>query len=110
MALLTEMANPKVKTAAQNLLDKHYYRKHGANAYYGQKGFPLFLYFDLPFFFPFIGRGTCSGNPAWIVPEWVPLPSFKRKQWFPFSGTLCPGREAVVLSGCRLLRKASGIG
>lgn len=37
MALLTEMANPKVETAAQNLLDKHYYRKHGANAYYGQK-------------------------------------------------------------------------
>ena len=32
-----EMINPQVKPAPQELQDKHYYRKHGANAYYGQK-------------------------------------------------------------------------
>lgn len=37
MAARTEMINPRVKTAPQELMDKHYYRKHGANAYYGQK-------------------------------------------------------------------------
>ena len=36
MAANTEMINPKVKEAPQELQDKHYYRKHGANAYYGQ--------------------------------------------------------------------------
>ena len=32
-----EMINPQVKPAPQELQDKHYYRKHGVNAYYGQK-------------------------------------------------------------------------
>jgi len=37
MALYTEMINKEVKEAPQNIMDKHYFRKHGANAYYGQK-------------------------------------------------------------------------
>ena len=37
MAFRTELINPQVKPAPQELQDKHYYRKHGANAYYGQK-------------------------------------------------------------------------
>lgn len=37
MAARCEMVNPQVKPAPQELQDKHYYRKHGANAYYGQK-------------------------------------------------------------------------
>ena len=37
MALFTEQINSKVERAPQDLQDKHYYRKHGANAYYGQK-------------------------------------------------------------------------
>ena len=37
MATRTEMLNPKVKPAIQYVQDKHYFRKHGANAYYGQK-------------------------------------------------------------------------
>lgn len=36
MALRTELLNPQVAPAPQELQDKHYYRKHGANAYYGQ--------------------------------------------------------------------------
>lgn len=36
MAAWCEMLNPQVKPAPQELQDKHYYRKHGANAYYGQ--------------------------------------------------------------------------
>ena len=36
MAFWTETINPKVEPAPQILQDKHYYRKHGANAYYGQ--------------------------------------------------------------------------
>ena len=36
MAARCEMLNPQVEPAPQELLDKHYYRKHGANAYYGQ--------------------------------------------------------------------------
>ena len=36
MAAQTEWLNPDVKPAPQELQDKHYYRKHGANAYYGQ--------------------------------------------------------------------------
>ncbi len=36
MASRCEMINPQVKPAPQDLQDKHYYRKHGANAYYGQ--------------------------------------------------------------------------
>lgn len=37
MAYRTELINPKVEEAPQELQDKHYYRKHGANAYYGQE-------------------------------------------------------------------------
>ena len=37
MAHLTELINPKTPKIDQNLLDKHYFRKHGKNAYYGQK-------------------------------------------------------------------------
>ncbi|MDY3282108.1 L-ribulose-5-phosphate 4-epimerase [Dysosmobacter sp.] len=37
MALLTEQLAPGVAPAPQYLQDKHYFRKHGANAYYGQK-------------------------------------------------------------------------
>ena len=36
MACRCELINPQVKPAPQELQDKHYYRKHGANAYYGQ--------------------------------------------------------------------------
>ena len=36
MALLTRQYNPNVSPAPQHLQDKHYFRKHGANAYYGQ--------------------------------------------------------------------------
>ena len=36
MAARCELINPKVQPAPQELQDKHYYRKHGANAYYGQ--------------------------------------------------------------------------
>ena len=37
MALLSRQCNPAVEPAPQCLMDKHYFRKHGANAYYGQK-------------------------------------------------------------------------
>ena len=37
MAYRTELINPKVEEAPQYLQDKHYMRKHGPNAYYGQK-------------------------------------------------------------------------
>ena len=36
MALNTFMLNPQIKAIDQFLLDKHYLRKHGVNAYYGQ--------------------------------------------------------------------------
>lgn len=36
MALQTEGINAKIKPIPQYLLDKHYFRKHGKNAYYGQ--------------------------------------------------------------------------
>lgn len=36
MAYRTELINGEVQPAPQELQDKHYYRKHGANAYYGQ--------------------------------------------------------------------------
>ena len=29
--------NPSAGTVRQYILDKHYYRKHGENSYYGQK-------------------------------------------------------------------------
>ncbi len=38
MACLSESLNPGIKRVDQYLLDKHYFRKHGKNAYYGQKG------------------------------------------------------------------------
>ena len=37
MALLTEQLNSETPRIKQPLLDKHYFRKHGKNAYYGQK-------------------------------------------------------------------------
>lgn len=37
MAYQTEILNPNVNSMQQELLDKHYLRKHGKNAYYGQK-------------------------------------------------------------------------
>jgi L-ribulose-5-phosphate 4-epimerase len=40
MAYLTESLFPSVQPAPQYLQDKHYYRKHGKNAYYGQAGSP----------------------------------------------------------------------
>ena len=36
MAYRSELINPKIMAAPQELQDKHYFRKHGANAYYGQ--------------------------------------------------------------------------
>ncbi len=36
MAYRTELINPEVKPAPTELQDKHYYRKHGEKAYYGQ--------------------------------------------------------------------------
>ena len=37
MSFISKMLNENVKPAPQELQDKHYFRKHGANAYYGQK-------------------------------------------------------------------------
>ncbi len=37
MALLTCQINPNAEPAPQHVLDKHFMRKHGPNAYYGQK-------------------------------------------------------------------------
>ena len=37
MAARTEILAPGVSPAPQSIQDKHYFRKHGANAYYGQK-------------------------------------------------------------------------
>lgn len=36
MAARTEMINPRVVPAPDSIKDKHFLRKHGANAYYGQ--------------------------------------------------------------------------
>lgn len=36
MALNTEILNKEIESIPIELKDKHYYRKHGANAYYGQ--------------------------------------------------------------------------
>lgn len=38
MAWHNLMMNPSLPAMQQELLDKHYLRKHGANAYYGQRG------------------------------------------------------------------------
>jgi L-ribulose-5-phosphate 4-epimerase len=37
MAARCERINPDNQPAPQELQDKHYFRKHGENAYYGQK-------------------------------------------------------------------------
>lgn len=37
MAFHTEALNPGASSIRQELLDRHYLRKHGKNAYYGQK-------------------------------------------------------------------------
>jgi L-ribulose-5-phosphate 4-epimerase len=37
MAFQTKQLNPAIKGISQTLLDKHYLRKHGSNAYYGQE-------------------------------------------------------------------------
>ncbi|NQT24413.1 L-ribulose-5-phosphate 4-epimerase [candidate division KSB1 bacterium] len=37
MACFTEKINPQAAPLKQALIDKHYHRKHGKNAYYGQK-------------------------------------------------------------------------
>ncbi len=37
MAWHNIIMNPEIKPMQHELLDKHYLRKHGANAYYGQK-------------------------------------------------------------------------
>ena len=39
MAYLTRQINPSVSEIKQTLKDKHYFRKHGAGAYYGQEGY-----------------------------------------------------------------------
>jgi L-ribulose-5-phosphate 4-epimerase len=36
MALYTHTLNPRVTAVDQSLLDKHFLRKHGQHAYYGQ--------------------------------------------------------------------------
>ena len=36
-AWITKTLNPDTGNMPQRLLDKHFFRKHGANAYYGQK-------------------------------------------------------------------------
>lgn len=38
MALFSQQITPTLPAMQQTLLDKHWLRKHGANAYYGQKG------------------------------------------------------------------------
>ena len=37
MAMYTRQINPQVEAAPQHVQDKHFLRKHGPNAYYGQK-------------------------------------------------------------------------
>lgn len=37
MAIQARALNPQIRPMPQTLLDKHFLRKHGANAYYGQK-------------------------------------------------------------------------
>jgi L-ribulose-5-phosphate 4-epimerase len=38
MALLTLMVNPAAESLPEHIINKHWERKHGAGAYYGQKG------------------------------------------------------------------------
>jgi L-ribulose-5-phosphate 4-epimerase len=37
MALLTQQVNPAAVPLPEHIVRKHYLRKHGPNAYYGQK-------------------------------------------------------------------------
>ena len=37
MAFLTKSIDPKIGSIKKSLIDKHYYRKHGKDSYYGQK-------------------------------------------------------------------------
>ncbi len=37
MAIYTKQVSPNAESAPQNIQDKHFLRKHGPNAYYGQK-------------------------------------------------------------------------
>ncbi len=37
MALFTLQINSKTQRLKKSLIDKHYFRKHGKNSYYGQK-------------------------------------------------------------------------
>ena len=37
MALFTLTINPEAKSLPEHIVNKHYQRKHGPNAYYGQK-------------------------------------------------------------------------
>lgn len=37
IAFLTEQINPGIRRLKKSLVEKHYNRKHGVNAYYGQK-------------------------------------------------------------------------
>jgi L-ribulose-5-phosphate 4-epimerase len=37
MAIQTLVANPKARPISRHLHEKHFLRKHGATAYYGQK-------------------------------------------------------------------------
>jgi L-ribulose-5-phosphate 4-epimerase len=39
MAYLTLQINPLTQPIKQTLIDKHYFRKHGEGAYYGQEGY-----------------------------------------------------------------------
>ena len=39
MAYLTLQINPATPSIKQTLIDKHYFRKHGSNAYYGQSDY-----------------------------------------------------------------------
>jgi L-ribulose-5-phosphate 4-epimerase len=37
MALHAIKANPRIRSISKQLLDKHFFRKHGSGAYYGQE-------------------------------------------------------------------------
>ena len=37
-AVMSMTVNPQIQPVSRELLDKHYFRKHGKSAYYGQKG------------------------------------------------------------------------
>ena len=37
MAIFTEQINPEITELKKSIINKHYQRKHGKDAYYGQK-------------------------------------------------------------------------